>query len=1338
MKNALILLAIALLAQTSYGQKFYWAESAKSHAHTSDIRAIEVMEDGGIVAFGTFNSALHIGDFELEESESGTSFFLAKYDLNGNVEWANKIECDDYLTITHNQVGLAVDDDDNVYISSVYHGKLIFDEETLTNSEATSDFFVAKYAKDGTYQYAWGQGADHAVAVDLAVDELNQVYVAGHYAGDLGFNDPSETTLTSSGSHDAFIAKYDDEGQTVWARSFGDADNYDLSYGVEVSGSSVYWGVNYREGTTSKSYFISVIKLDSDNELLWTHEAGSTDSGVAFFNQAYDLKAYGSDLYVAGYFRGGIQLDGQDEPLTQTEYQALAFKITDNEGSAIYKWATEVGNSNYDYGYAIAKNGNSVYLSRFMNFQSYIEELSDATGVSIESNLSTSKGPNDREYIYDIEAYSSNRIVFGGWFYQNIYYGELGNWTSNDQNLFLCKSNLSVEPDWLASTYGYSMTYAKSVLDDEGNTYVGGSFSGIMKDGEGMIRSKGGTDILVEKYNALGGLVYRKVFGSELDDYLGDLTTYDNELYVTGVFDVYDGSVSMYIEEEELSGDEDKEIFLAKYSESGDLDFAMLAASTEGDLFVQSVGIDQSGNIYLYGDARGGSPKHFGNDVAMSYDEQGFFLAKYNNSGEAQWVQSVNDTDEYKMSVSAQHGIYISGKYTTDDLDFEGTNLIAEGFEDIFFANYDYDGNFQWVVGGGGPSADVINGIASDPTDGSVYLTGYFTNNLTLSGQSVTGTNKELFVVKYDHEGTYQWMKSGGGAQPGDQGKAIALDTAGNVIVVGQYEGDDATFDDYQPGGSGEYEIEALLLLYSATDGELMEGYHWGYPTNYLEGDDKDVFKSIYVDTNNDLSITGQFVGEVSLDTIAVPIYDNYSQFVTKMSLSDCAYVGKVDFEYDGTLHAEETINFSDLTDLGAHTIDAWYWNFGDDETSTDQNPTHSFGSDNEYDISLIITYNESCQLSVNQSIIIEEKINTIPETTNPILDMELDERFASTVVDISEVFSDEDGDSFTYEFSSSNTSVVTLSLSETDLTITEMGVGQATITLKANDGNEGEATDTFVVEVLEVNRIPSVMNPLSDLELDERFASTVVDISEVFSDEDGDSFTYEFSSSNTSVVTLSLSGTDLTITEVGVGQATITLTANDGNEGEATDTFVVEVLDVNRVPSVMNPLSDMVLAHSFVTSTVDISLVFDDADDDDLDITPSSSDESVVTVAIENNQLVITEVSAGDAVVTLTASDNNGGQVADDFLVTVEPYVLGGIGEGYTLRIYPNPTSHIINIEFGNEMTESLQLFDLSGQLIATYRDTTSIDLGNMNSGTYVLQVVIGSQQYFRRIIKN
>ncbi|MCK4344529.1 MAG: hypothetical protein KAX05_04525, partial [Bacteroidales bacterium] len=91
-------------------------------------------------------------------------------------------------------------------------------------------------------------------------------------------------------------------------------------------------------------------------------------------------------------------------------------------------------------------------------------------------------------------------------------------------------------------------------------------------------------------------------------------------------------------------------------------------------------------------------------------------------------------------------------------------------------------------------------------------------------------------------------------------------------------------------------------------------------------------------------------------------------------------------------------------------------------------------------------------------------------------------------------------------------------------------------------------------------NSAPLVANPIADKLLNQSFASTTVDLTNVFSDADSDPLTYTVSSSNTAVVTVSVSGTTLTITEVGIGTADITVTANDGNGGTVDDVFAVTV----------------------------------------------------------------------------------------------------------------------------------------------------------------------------------
>ncbi|MFZ5940837.1 MAG: hypothetical protein ACOYXB_09700, partial [Bacteroidota bacterium] len=159
--------------------------------------------------------------------------------------------------------------------------------------------------------------------------------------------------------------------------------------------------------------------------------------------------------------------------------------------------------------------------------------------------------------------------------------------------------------------------------------------------------------------------------------------------------------------------------------------------------------------------------------------------------------------------------------------------------------------------------------------------------------------------------------------------------------------------------------------------------------------------------------------------------------------------------------------------------------------------------------------------------------VNGAPTVTSPLGDLTFNVGFTTTTVELAGVFSDPDSDPMTYTAGSSDEGVVTVSVSGTTLTINEIGAGSATITVTADDGSLS-VSDQFAVLV---NSIPVVATPLSDLTLDEHFATTTVDLTGVFTDIDaGDVLTLTATSSDEGVVSVSVSGTTLTITEVGLG----------------------------------------------------------------------------------------------------------------------------------------------------------------------------------------------------------
>ena len=64
------------------------------------------------------------------------------------------------------------------------------------------------------------------------------------------------------------------------------------------------------------------------------------------------------------------------------------------------------------------------------------------------------------------------------------------------------------------------------------------------------------------------------------------------------------------------------------------------------------------------------------------------------------------------------------------------------------------------------------------------------------------------------------------------------------------------------------------------------------------------------------------------------------------------------------TACAPATIQFTDqtVTPPGAGAITSWQWDFGDGNTSTLQNPTHTYNSTGFYTVSLLVTNNNGCQ----------------------------------------------------------------------------------------------------------------------------------------------------------------------------------------------------------------------------------------------------------------------------------------------------------------------------------------------------------------------------------------
>ncbi len=294
---------------------------------------------------------------------------------------------------------------------------------------------------------------------------------------------------------------------------------------------------------------------------------------------------------------------------------------------------------------------------------------------------------------------------------------------------------------------------------------------------------------------------------------------------------------------------------------------------------------------------------------------------------------------------------------------------------------------------------------------------------------------------------------------------------------------------------------------------------------------------------------------------------------------------------------------------------------------------------------------------------------NRAPVVVKAIGDLKLyvGEGTTQEVIDLSTVFSDPDGDDLGYTAVSSNTAVATVTVSGNTLTVTPKGKGEATVTVTATDPGKLTAQDEFEVDV--PNRPPVVVKAIGDLTLyvGEGTTQPRIDLSEVFSDPDGDALSYE-AVSNAAVATATVSGSTLTVTPKGKGETTATVTATDPGGLEAVDEFDVDV--PNRAPEVENELANLTLYVGDGPNRKEIEIVgvFKDPDGDALGYTVGSSDTDVATAVLSGTKLTVTAEGKGSAMVTLTADDGMDGTEADEFEVRVpnrRPTAEGTISDG-------------------------------------------------------------------------
>jgi len=326
--------------------------------------------------------------------------------------------------------------------------------------------------------------------------------------------------------------------------------------------------------------------------------------------------------------------------------------------------------------------------------------------------------------------------------------------------------------------------------------------------------------------------------------------------YTTGAF------------EGENKGDFD--VFITKIS-NNEIKWSKQFGTTSKD-YGHSIAIDDDA-LYITGVSEG--------DIILNDGvTAGAFIMKLSLDGEKIWEKQFKDFrifNNSSLSIKNKH-IYLTASQENEN-----------GIFELLLFKFEMDGNIVWRKTHYGGSDLINSGIAVDNYE-NIYLTGYYDNNV--------GNKHDIYVVKYNKDGNYEWRKEFG-SNKNDNGVSIIVKD--HVYITG-YVSESLNGNTYYGA------TDVFLLKINKNDGKLL----WSKVLGSL-GDDSST--SIVSSYDGYIYITGYVYGKIGSE---IAYLGGKDLFLSKFTLDgkevwskiwgtesddkvNYLFLNRVDFNNDGT-----------------------------------------------------------------------------------------------------------------------------------------------------------------------------------------------------------------------------------------------------------------------------------------------------------------------------------------------------------------------------------------------------------------------------------------------------
>ncbi len=264
-----------------------------------------------------------------------------------------------------NERGTAIEMDSfgNVYCAGEVSDTTYFADTSFVAN--FGDIFLSKFSNDGNLQWiriCGGGGLDRGL--DMKVDGNDDIIVTGFFSSTANFGD---TTLSSLGFSDVFVAKFNSHGDFQWV-VHGAGSNHDEALCIATdSDNNIYISGYFEETLHIGSFVLStttfstmfVAKISPSGNVLWAKQAVGEDFGESI---SYDLICDNNkNVIVTGYFDDTMIFQDSTFYSYDGSIDIFIAKYGSN-GDMI--WVVQAGGDYDDYGRAITVDeSDNIYLT---------------------------------------------------------------------------------------------------------------------------------------------------------------------------------------------------------------------------------------------------------------------------------------------------------------------------------------------------------------------------------------------------------------------------------------------------------------------------------------------------------------------------------------------------------------------------------------------------------------------------------------------------------------------------------------------------------------------------------------------------------------------------------------------------------------------------------------------------------------------------------------------------------------------------------------------------------------------------------------------------------------